>query len=161
MIFNHFINTVLAPTDAAGHIAGILTIGNGQVAPVVDQIEVTGSVVIGTGIDPTYHNVILSDIYRVQQTESEEDGIWVIDSRTLGNGLSFNLSDFTFNTSPIVGEDSEVTYRFNSGASLAQFTLSASAGSTKESVAILEKVTATSSAVKVEKGSAEGEYILL
>lgn len=118
------------------------------------------SVVIGTGIDQTYHNVLLSDMYRVQQTESEEDGIWVIDSRTLGAGLSFNLSDFTFNTAPVGNEESEVTYRFNSGASLSQFTLSASVGSTMESVATLEKVTATSSAVKVEKGSAEGEYIL-
>ncbi|MBR4049036.1 MAG: hypothetical protein IKK09_00920 [Clostridia bacterium] len=124
------------------------------------RVSADKSVVISTGIDPTYHNVIFSDIYRVQQTESEEDGIWVVDSRTLGSGLNFSLSDFTFNTAPVVGAEAEVTYRFNDGASLSAFTLSASVGSSQKSVANLEKVTATSSAVKVEEGSANGEYIL-
>ncbi len=117
-------------------------------------------VAVSTEIDPTYHNVVFSDIYRVQQTRSEEDGIWVIDNRTLGSGMSFNLSEFTFNTAPLGSEDSEVTYRFNDGASLSGFTLSASKGSTQTSQAILEKVITTSSAVKVEKGAADGEYIL-
>lgn len=117
-------------------------------------------VAVSTEIDPTYHNVVFSDIYRVQQTQSEEDGIWVIDNRTLGSGMSFNLSEFTFNTAPLGSEDSEVTYRFNDGASLSGFTLSASKGSTQTSQAILEKVITTSSAVKVEEGAADGEYIL-
>lgn len=124
------------------------------------KVSTDKSVVIGTGIDSTYHNVLFSDVYRVQQKESEEDGIWVIDSRTLGSGLIFNLSDFIFNTSPLGDEESEVTYRFETGASLSEFTLSASAGSTQSSEAVLEKVTATSSSIKVEEGGVSGEYIL-
>lgn len=116
--------------------------------------------VISTEIDVSTHSVAFSDVYRVQKAQSEEDGIWVIDYRTLGTGLEFSLSNFIFNTSPKTGDTSAVTYQFDEDASLSRFVLSASAGSTQTSVAELVEVKATSSGVKVEKGEASGEYKL-
>ncbi len=113
-------------------------------------------------IDKTDHNVVMGDNYRVQQTESEENGIWVLDNRDIGTGFRFNLSKFTFNTKPneADSENSELTYRFDNEATLNGFTLSASAGSMQTTTAVLEKVTADNSNVKITKGEAEGEYVL-
>ena len=110
-------------------------------------------------IDKTDHCVVLSDDYRVQQTLSEENGIWVIDNLTFGGGMEIKLNEFTFNTAPAGNVDSVLTYRFNTDASLSAFTLSDSAGTTDASVAVLEKVTATTPLINVDKVDEE-TYIL-
>ncbi len=102
-------------------------------------------------IDKTDHCVVLSDVYRVQQTLSEENGIWVIDNLTFGSGKEIKLSEFTFNTAPAGNVNSALTYRFNTDASLSGFTLSDSADTTGDSVAVLENVTATTPLIKVDK----------
>lgn len=102
-------------------------------------------------IDATGHNIILTEDYRVKQTASQEGGIWVLDNLTLGQGKEINLSDFSFNTNPIGGAESALTYRFDAAASLSGFTLSDSAATADSSVAVLEEVTTTSPLVKVEK----------
>ncbi len=103
-----------------------------------------------------------SDAYRVQQKDSQENGIWVIDYRSLGTGLVFDIGngkDFLFNTAPAGAAESDVTYRFDSSASLERFVLSDSNASSVTTTAQLEKITADSPIVIIEH-IADGQYIL-
>lgn len=102
-------------------------------------------------IDTSYCNIVLSDNYRVQQTLSEENGIWVIDNRMLGSGKDIKLNEFTFNTAPVAGAQSALTYRFDENATLNGFTLSDAAGTTESSVAVLKEVKTTSPLVSITK----------